>query len=185
MGRISTWTSRKQPEKSFVWTQIIPATLPAAQRPPQPVSVCWPKRRRETFARSARCRFRPTVRFMAEVPADVPLGFEALDENGRVLRREAPMVWVRPGENRSCIGCHEPRNRSPHNHRPLAVSVPMPCLSLKSAETGPKEVQPMKRTRPGHPIGSDGPCRRGALAPAELLDRPHAAACPIRRDLQK
>jgi hypothetical protein len=72
--------------------------------------------------------------FLAEVPADVPLGFEALDENGRVLRREAPMLWVRPGENRSCIGCHEPRNRSPQNHRPLAVSVPVPCLNLTNAQ---------------------------------------------------
>jgi hypothetical protein len=71
--------------------------------------------------------------FMAEVPANVPLGFEALDENGRVLRRDAPMLWVRPGENRACIGCHEPRNRSPRNHRPLAVGVPVPCLSLEKA----------------------------------------------------
>jgi hypothetical protein len=71
--------------------------------------------------------------FMAEVPANVPLGFETLDENGRVLRREAPMLWVRPAENRSCIGCHEPRNRSPHNHRPLAVSVPITSLALKNA----------------------------------------------------
>jgi hypothetical protein len=73
--------------------------------------------------------------FMAEVPANMPLGFEALDENGRVLRREAPMLWVRPGENRACIGCHEPRNRSPHNHRPLAVSAPVPCLGLADATT--------------------------------------------------
>jgi hypothetical protein len=73
--------------------------------------------------------------FLAEVPADVPIGFEALDENGRVLRREAPMIWVRPAENRSCIGCHEPHNRSPHNHRPLAVNAPPLCLSLKN--TGP------------------------------------------------
>ena len=72
--------------------------------------------------------------FMAEVPASLPLGFEALDENGRVLRREAPMPWVRPGENRVCIGCHEPRNRSPHNRRPLAVSVPVPRLSLTDAK---------------------------------------------------
>jgi hypothetical protein len=71
--------------------------------------------------------------FLAEVPAEVPIGFEALDENGRVLRREAPMFWVRPAENRSCIGCHEPRNRAPHNHRPLAVSVPITCLVLKNA----------------------------------------------------
>jgi hypothetical protein len=72
--------------------------------------------------------------FMAEVPADVPLGFEALDGNGRVIRREAPLLWLRPGENRSCLGCHEPRNRSPHNQRPLAVSVPVPCLSPANAK---------------------------------------------------
>ena len=72
--------------------------------------------------------------FLAEVPADVPIGFEALDENGRILRREAPMIWVRPAENRTCIGCHEPRNRAPHNHRPLAVSVPVPSLALKNVK---------------------------------------------------
>lgn len=72
--------------------------------------------------------------FLADVPADVPIGFEALDENGRVMRRETPMIWVRPAENRTCIGCHEPRNRSPHNHRPLAVSAPVPCLSLTNAQ---------------------------------------------------
>jgi hypothetical protein len=75
--------------------------------------------------------------FLAEVPADVPIGFEALDENGRVLRREAPMIWVRPAENRSCIGCHEPHNRAPHNHRPLAVSLPLTFLSLKTAGPTP------------------------------------------------
>jgi hypothetical protein len=75
--------------------------------------------------------------FLAEVPADVPLGFETLDENGRVLRREAPMIWVRPAENRSCIGCHEPHNRSPQNRRPLAVSVPLTYLGLKNAESTP------------------------------------------------
>jgi hypothetical protein len=77
--------------------------------------------------------------FLAEVPADVPIGFEALDENGRVLRHEAPMIWVRPAENRTCIGCHEPHNRSPHNHRPLAVNVPIPCLGLKCAKPAQKE----------------------------------------------
>ncbi len=75
--------------------------------------------------------------FLAEVPADVPIGFETLDENGRVLRHEAPMIWVRPAENRSCIGCHEPHNRSPQNHRPLAVSVPITSLGLKNAGLAP------------------------------------------------
>ncbi len=62
--------------------------------------------------------------FMIEAPSDVPLGFEALDPQGGVLRRLPPSIWVRAGENRSCLGCHEPHNRSPRNFRPLAVNVP-------------------------------------------------------------
>jgi hypothetical protein len=59
--------------------------------------------------------------FMAEVPSDVALGFEALDAAGAVVRRVAPSIWVRPGENRGCIGCHEPHGLAPRNRRPLAV----------------------------------------------------------------
>jgi len=62
--------------------------------------------------------------FMAEVPADTALGFESLDAEGQVIHRLAPSIWVRPGENRSCVGCHEPYNRSPRNARPLAVGLP-------------------------------------------------------------
>jgi hypothetical protein len=81
-----------------------------------------------TRARLGEVDLQPDGSFMAEVPADLPLGFEALDEHGRVLRRVEPMIWVRPGENRSCIGCHEPHNHSPRNFRPLAVRVPVPKL---------------------------------------------------------
>jgi len=77
--------------------------------------------------------------FLADVPADVPIGFESLDETGRVLRREAPMLWVRPAENRSCIGCHEPRNRSPHNQRPLAVNVPVTRLTMQELGSEPRK----------------------------------------------
>jgi len=62
--------------------------------------------------------------FLAEVPADTPIGFEALDVNHRVIATMAPSFWVRPGENRSCVGCHEPYNRSPRNHRPIAANKP-------------------------------------------------------------
>jgi hypothetical protein len=76
--------------------------------------------------------------FMAEVPADLPLGFEALGQQGQVLRRVEPIIWVRPGENRSCTGCHAAHNRAPHNHRPLAVYAPVPCLR---AEPEPSQAQ--------------------------------------------
>jgi hypothetical protein len=71
---------------------------------------------------------------MAEVPADLPLGFEALDDHRQVLRRVAPMIWLRPGENRSCVGCHAPHNHSPHNQRPLAVRVPVPLLGVQEGK---------------------------------------------------
>jgi hypothetical protein len=71
--------------------------------------------------------------FMAEIPADMALGFEALDPQGQVLRRVEPIMWVRPGENRSCTGCHAAHNRAPRNHRPLAVYAPVPCLGNERA----------------------------------------------------
>lgn len=68
--------------------------------------------------------------FLVDLPADVPFAIEALDDAGRVLRRCPPLVWVRAGENRSCIGCHEPHNRAPRNLRPLAANHPPLKLEL-------------------------------------------------------
>lgn len=59
--------------------------------------------------------------FVVRVPVDVPLGVELLDRQGVVVRRCPPAFWLRPGENRACVGCHEPHNRAPENVRPLAV----------------------------------------------------------------
>ena len=79
--------------------------------------------------------------FMAEVPADMALGFEALGPQGQVLRRVEPIVWVRPGENRSCTGCHAAHNRAPHNHRPLAVYAPVPWLRAEAEPSQAKGAQ--------------------------------------------
>lgn len=74
----------------------------------------------------------PDGSFLAEVPADITFGFETLDDQGRVLHRLRPSIWVRPGENRSCIGCHEPYNHSPRNLRPLAANFPPATLQAPS-----------------------------------------------------
>ena len=86
--------------------------------------------------------------FMAEVPADMALGFEALGQQGQVLRRVEPIMWVRPGENRSCTGCHAAHNRAPHNHRPLALDAPVPCLRV---EPEPSPVQTLLPAEAGVP----------------------------------
>lgn len=41
------------------------------------------------------------------VPADRNVFFQALDENYREIQRERTYVNYRPGETRSCVGCHE------------------------------------------------------------------------------
>jgi hypothetical protein len=76
----------------------------------------------------------PDGSFMVEVPVDRPLGFESLDASGAVIHRLPPAIWVRAGENRTCIGCHEPCNRSPRNLRPMAVNEPVVRLGLPRNE---------------------------------------------------
>ena len=85
--------------------------------------------------------------FMAEVPADTPLGFEALNQEGEILRRVEPLFRVQPGENRSCIGCHAAHNRAPHNHRPLAVNTAVACLRVEPGPGRPKRRDEMKPSR--------------------------------------
>ncbi len=62
--------------------------------------------------------------FLASVPSDTALGFELLGGDGVELARCPPASWLRPGENRACIGCHEPHGRAPENRRPMAVRHP-------------------------------------------------------------
>jgi HEAT repeat protein len=51
--------------------------------------------------------------FFAEVPADTPLALQAVDAEGRSELNEMSWIYVRPGERRSCVGCHQPRETAP------------------------------------------------------------------------
>ena len=48
-----------------------------------------------------------------KVPANVPLYFQALDENHMELRRMRTFITFQPGEVRGCTGCHESRDEAP------------------------------------------------------------------------
>jgi len=73
--------------------------------------------------------------FFVEVPANRALILETLDSQGRVVQGMHQGVWVRPNENRGCIGCHEPPELGPANHRPLAVGHPAVRLAESGAVT--------------------------------------------------
>jgi len=48
-----------------------------------------------------------------EAPAGVALQFQALDENGMAVMSMRTATYLQPGEETSCVGCHEPRTSSP------------------------------------------------------------------------
>jgi hypothetical protein len=76
------------------------------------------------------------------LPVHVPLGFETLDAQGHVLRHQPAFLWLQPGENRACIGCHEPRNHAPRNVRPLATQRDPAHLDFTDSTTAPRVAAP-------------------------------------------
>jgi len=77
-----------------------------------------------------------------KAPAEENLFFQALDENFMSLQHMATFINLMPGENRSCIGCHEPRRNAPGfaGARPLALDHPPQAIMPQPGDTGPRMV---------------------------------------------
>ena len=54
------------------------------------------------------------------MPANRNLYFQVLDEARREIQRMRSVVCLKPGESRTCVGCHEPRTQAPPNDVSLA-----------------------------------------------------------------
>jgi hypothetical protein len=77
------------------------------------------------------------------VPADRNIFFQALDENYMEVQRERTYVNYRPGETRSCIGCHERSGKIPRpvtNHTLLALQRLPSRPGPQPGETDPRQV---------------------------------------------
>lgn len=72
----------------------------------------------------------PDGSFYIEVPADMPLALQAVDAEGRSELNEMSWIYVRPGENRMCIGCHAPREKAALANRSMAQAFRSPALKL-------------------------------------------------------
>jgi hypothetical protein len=63
--------------------------------------------------------------FFIEVPADRLLHLQVLDSDRRVIGNQVFWMYARPGEVRSCVGCHEQRDTTMlPNHLPQTTKVP-------------------------------------------------------------
>jgi hypothetical protein len=68
--------------------------------------------------------------FNVQVPADIPIELQLLDEHGMALR-SCGWIWVKNNEPRGCIGCHEDQELTPENRmvdavRKLSISLTLP-----------------------------------------------------------
>ncbi|NOZ22401.1 MAG: hypothetical protein GXP25_15075 [Planctomycetes bacterium] len=62
--------------------------------------------------------------FYVELPADTPFRFALLDAERNVLVHETDFNYVRPNEQKGCIGCHERKGVGVVNAVPLAMHRP-------------------------------------------------------------
>jgi len=65
-------------------------------------------------------------------PAGVELYFQALDKDGKEIRRMGTVTQLTDGETQSCIGCHESRSASP----------PLSAETWKRLARGPERITP-------------------------------------------
>jgi HEAT repeat protein len=63
----------------------------------------------------------PDGSFAVEVPADTAIAFQAVDAEGRSELNEMSWNYVRPGETRGCVGCHQPRQAAPAEGRGVTI----------------------------------------------------------------
>lgn len=67
--------------------------------------------------------------FHLEIPADLPVELQTVDADGMALAT-CRWIWVKPGERRGCIGCHEDPELTPENLFVEAAARPGNRLTL-------------------------------------------------------
>jgi HEAT repeat protein len=68
--------------------------------------------------------------FAVDVPADRMIHLQVLDSDRRVVGNQLIWMYVRPGETKGCVGCHEPPDSTgPTRAQSLAARrTPVPCV---------------------------------------------------------
>ena len=89
----------------------------------------------------------PDGSFKLQVPADVPLALSVIDAEGRSIQTHTNWIQVRPGERRTCDGCHSPRRGAALNSGAVVNTLPAGIKSALSAQHQSGETLASLRTR--------------------------------------
>ncbi|HEY9063481.1 MAG TPA: hypothetical protein VIO33_00765, partial [Burkholderiaceae bacterium] len=66
----------------------------------------------------------PDGSFKLQIPADTPIGLAVVDSEGRAFQTHTNWIQVRPGERRTCDGCHSPRRGGALNSGAVVNTMP-------------------------------------------------------------
>ncbi|MEI7900172.1 MAG: SUMF1/EgtB/PvdO family nonheme iron enzyme, partial [bacterium] len=110
------------------------------------------------------------------VPANTPISIQPLDADGQALQLMRSWMTAMPGENLSCVGCHDPQNSTPPVAKGRALSKPpaeiTPWHGPARGFSFVREVQPvLDRFCVG--------CHDGAAGPGRAATPDFRAAPPV------
>lgn len=112
----------------------------------------------------------PDGSFKLQVPADVPMALTVTDAYGRGFQTHLNWIQVRPGERRTCMGCHSPRRGASIN-------------SGTTVNTMPAALQPALAS--AHQSGETMASLRTRLDPSALNLKPHMEFADVWADTSR
>jgi hypothetical protein len=89
----------------------------------------------------------PDGSFKLRVPADTPLALSIIDAKGRALQTHLNWIQVRPGERRTCDGCHSPRRGASINSGSTVNTLPAALRASMTSQHQTGETLASLRTR--------------------------------------
>jgi hypothetical protein len=89
----------------------------------------------------------PDGSFKLEVPADTPLALSIIDAKGRALQTHLNWIQVRPGERRTCDGCHSPRRGASINDATTTNTLPAAVVTSMTTAHASGETMAATRTK--------------------------------------
>jgi Hydrazine synthase alpha subunit middle domain len=89
----------------------------------------------------------PDGSFKLEVPADTPLALAIIDAKGRALQTHLNWIQVRPGERRTCDGCHSPRRGASINDAAQTNTLPAALNPTLASQHASGETMAATRTK--------------------------------------
>ena len=120
--------------KSLRLIQVLPKTTPHANTPKVGLANASPGKQ---VLGTVPVEADGSAYFRA--PAGIPMAFQALDERGMAVQTMRSLTYLQPGENATCIGCHESRSTVPSHHF-SAIAKQQPPSTIKPGPDGSKPL---------------------------------------------